>query len=570
MKAFTKQLTFKIIYLGFIISLFSIAIQAQEANLEWAQSIGGTSDDYSSSITVDATGNVYITGYYNGTVDFDPGIASFNLTSNGGSDFFIQKLDASGGFIWARSIGGTSYESGYTITTDANGNIYASGEYRDTVDFDPGAGTFNLISNGENDIYILKLDGNGDFIWAKSTGGTANDHVKSITTDFSGNIIMTGDFAGTADFDPGLATFNLTSNGELDVYVQKLDASGNFIWAKSMGGPYLDFGNAIVADASGDLYVTGYYSLTVDFDPNTTTFNLTSNGEADIFVQKIDTDGDFVWAKSMGGSHWDSGNAITTDASGNLYVTGSYINIVDFDPGPSIFNLTSNGEADVFIQKLDANGVFIWAKSLGGQIWDYGHAITCDTDENVYIAGNFSSPDFDPGAANLNLISNGSYDVFIQMLDANGGFIWAKSVGGQQSDFVSSIDTNPSGNVYVTGTFKFTVDFDPGAATNNLTSNGNDDCFILKLSQSFVGVEDYIPFNRVSILPNPTQGLVNIQLGNLKDVSVNVYSVSGQLIYEKENINASSHQFELNEAPGIYLVEVGSQGEKRISKLVRN
>lgn len=564
------HLLLKTIYSVFIINLISIASYAQDVNLEWANSIGGPFDDYSSSITVDASENIYVTGHFEGTVDFDPGIAAFNLTANGGTDFFIQKLDANGEFIWARSIGGISYESGYAITTDADGNIYATGEYRDTVDFDPGTTSFNLVSTGETDIYILKLDGNGDFIWAKSIGGAANENVKSITIDLSGDVYVTGFYRDAVDFDPSAATYHLTSNGEVDVYILKLNANGNLIWAKSMGGPSMDFGNDIITDSSGDVYVTGYFSLTADFNPNAATFNLTSNGEADIFIQKLDTNGDFIWAKSLGAAGWDSGNAIATDASDNLYVTGSYYMTVDFDPGASIFNLTSSGEADVFIQKLAANGDLIWAKSLGGQKWDYGHAIASDDNEHVYIAGNFSSLDYNPGSSNLSLISNGSYDVFIQKLNANGDLIWAKSVGGQQSDMLNSIATDASSNIYLTGTFTYTVDFDPGASSNNLTSDGSDDIFVLKLSQSYAGIEENDLLNGVTVSPNPSRGLVNIQLGNLKNVTVSVYNVGGQLIYKQENINASIHQLQINEAPGMYFVEVSCEGEEQKYKLVKN
>ena len=222
-----------------LITVTPIVLNAQ--NFEWAKSMGATSWDYSYGITTDASGNVYVTGFFYDTVDFDPGVGIFNLIANGSTDdAFIQKLDTGGNFIWAISIGGTFSDNGQSITTDTLGNLYITGHYGSTVDFDPGVGIFNLTSNGSSDVFILKLDASGNFIWAKSMGGTSTDEGRSITIDVSSNVYITGYFQDTADFDPSGAIFNLTSNGNRDIFIQKLDTSGNFIWAKSMGGPSLD------------------------------------------------------------------------------------------------------------------------------------------------------------------------------------------------------------------------------------------------------------------------------------------------------------------------------------------
>ena len=209
----------------------------QQADFEWAKAFGSSNFDKGNSITVDASGNVYTTGLFSGTVDFDPGAGLFNLTSaGGGTDVFIQKLDASGNFIWAKTFGGTSTDHGNSITVDVFGNVYTAGFFSDTVDFDPGAGLFNLASAGNHDIFIQKLDASGNFIWAKAFGSTSTDFGLSITVDASGNVYATGYFKGTVDFDPGAGTFYLNSaGGSGDFFIQKLDASGNFIWAKAFG-----------------------------------------------------------------------------------------------------------------------------------------------------------------------------------------------------------------------------------------------------------------------------------------------------------------------------------------------
>ena len=382
-------------------------------------------------------------------------------------------------------MGGTSLDAGVSIATDALGNAYTTGWFMDTVDFDPGVGTLNLISAGQQDIYIQKLDANGNFIWAKSMGGSSLDQGLSITTDALGNVYTTGTFQDTVDFDPGLGALSLISAGA-DIYIQKLDANGNFIWAKSMGGTGDDYVKSVTTDALGNVYTTGWFRDNVDFDPGVGTLNLISVGMADIYIQKLDANGNLLWAKSMGGAGDDYGQSVTTDALGNVYTTGYFDTIVDFDPGVGTLNLVSAGASDIYIQKLDANGNLLWAKSKGGSSSDHGLSITTDTPGNVYTTGYFGDTvDFDPGVGTLDLVSAGAFDIYIQKLDANGNLIWVKSMGDTLSDVGTSITIDPSGNVYTTGYFQDTVDFDPGVDTLNLISAGAFDIYIQKLSQCF-------------------------------------------------------------------------------------
>ncbi|HAD97589.1 MAG TPA: hypothetical protein DCG19_09290, partial [Cryomorphaceae bacterium] len=329
---------------------------ANAQTFEWVKQWGGTGGDVGYSTTIDSSQNFYITGSFYEEVDFDPGTATFNLTSTGFSDVFISKLDPAGNFIWAKKLGGTGYDGSRSITTDAFGNVYTTGFFQGTVDFDPGTATFNLTSAGFSDAFISKLDTAGNFVWAKKWGGVENDQAFSITTDASGNVYTTGYFQGTVDFDPATATFNLTSAGKSDVFISKLDTAGNFVWAKKWGGVEDDQTFSITTDASGNVYTTGYFQGTVDFDPATATFNLTSAGFSDAFISKLDTAGNFMWAKRLGGAEGVQAWSITTDASGNVYTTGFFRGTCDFDPGTGTFNLISAGVMDVFISKLDTAG----------------------------------------------------------------------------------------------------------------------------------------------------------------------------------------------------------------------
>ena len=203
-------------------------------------------------------------------------------------------------------------------------------------------------------MFIQKLNVSGDFVWARSAGSAGTDEGFAVTTDASENVYITGSYDGTVDFDPGPLTFNLTSKGNGDIFVEKLDANGNFVWANSMGGASYEAGMAISSDTVGDVYITGEFEGVADFDPGPATFNLTSKSGQDIFIQKLATNGDFLWAKLIGGgAAWDQARSIVAVPSGDIYVTGIYGDTVDFDPGPATFNITSNGQIDYFVLKLD-------------------------------------------------------------------------------------------------------------------------------------------------------------------------------------------------------------------------
>jgi Secretion system C-terminal sorting domain/Beta-propeller repeat len=467
-----------------LLSLLFSSIIAQTPSLDWTKSIGGTGIESGYNNIIDINGNLYTIGSFQDTVDFDPSAGVFNLISAGGDDIFIQKLDANGNFVWAKNMGGTGNNLGRSITLDGSGNIYITGYFQNTVDFDPSATIFNLVSAGGNDIFIEKLDTNGNFIWAKSMGSTGSDQCVAITSDASGNVYTTGTFQNTVDFDPGTGTSNLVSNGGNDIYIQKLDANGNFMWANNIGGLGLDWGYSITTDNIGGFYITGIFQNTIDFDPGAGTFNLTAIGGLDSYVEKFDANGNFIWAKSIGGTGTVISYSITTDGSANVYTTGFFQNTIDFDPGAGTLNLTSAGNDDAFIQKLDGDGNFIWAKSFGAADNDRSFSITTDGSDNIYTTGSYiNSVDFDPNAGTFNLTSSGTDDIFIQKLDADGNFVWANTLGGSLTDIGLSIKVDNFNNLYTTGSFQGTADLDPTTGVSNFVSAGGDDIFSVKLKQ---------------------------------------------------------------------------------------
>lgn len=482
----------KQIVIFLIIIFMQGKISAQPVNLLWAKNSGGTAGERGRGLTLDAAGNIYTTGFFAGTADFDPGAGVFNLTAAVSADVFVSKLDASGNFVWAVQFGGNSAvgEQGHSVAVDAAGNVYTTGYFNGIVDFDPGAGVYNLNAGSARDIFISKLDAAGNFVWALQMGGNFNgnheDWAYDLHVDAAGNIYSTGYFRGTADFDPGPGVFNLISPGgeNPQVFISKLDAAGNFIWAKQSGGTLTDEGRSITADAAGNVYTIGSFNGTGDFDPGPGTLNLTSFGGSDIFVSKLNATGDFVWAKQLGGSVIDIGYGITVDAAGNVYTTGYFQGTADFDPGAGAFNLTSLGETEIFVSKLDAAGNFVWAKQSGGSSFDEANSITLDAVGNVYTTGFTNGGDFDPGAGSFILFAR----EFVSKLDNSGNFVWAATIGrpnpAGSSGNTYGITLDAAGNIYTAGHFFGTHDFDPGTGTFNISSTGAEDIFVHKMSQN--------------------------------------------------------------------------------------
>lgn len=459
------------------------ASTAQRLQHEWSKSFGGVFSEFGKSMIVGDSGNLYLSGMYGGTVDFDPGTSSFSMTSLGFvDDCYVQKLDSNGNFVWAKSFGGLDDDKVYGIEQDQNGNIYVTGFFKGTADFDPGSGVANMSSNGDFDVYISKLDRNGNFIWARSFGNSFFDRAIDLAIDQHNNVYVVGEFRGTVDFDPGSSLMNRTSNGGYDIYVVKFDELGTFQWVKTIGGAMGDAPRSIEYDLGGSLLISGNFEDSVDFDPGIATHILHSKGASDIFLLKLDTAGNFDWATSRGGSGVDGANTVFSDPSSNIYLIGYFSDSVNFNPGGLGDVHHSQGGIDVFVQKLNSNGLVEWTGSFGGTSIDFGVDISVDLNKNALIVGEYrSTVDFDPGSGSFPLTSKGNDDVFVLKLDSSGSFVDAASFGSNSVEGGHAIANDPSGNVYVHGIFNNTVDFNPGSNQNNLSSNGSDDVFILKL-----------------------------------------------------------------------------------------
>jgi len=509
----------------------------------------------SSSTVVDATGNMYMGGQFLGVCDFDPGPGIALLTSTLASDCLstcvqgnyrrdglMVKLDAAGSLVWAKQFGSNGTDEILDMALTPAGNIVVAGRYRYSIDFDVD-GVMDLVghySPSAGGSFVAKFDSSGNNLWAHQTSSSTG--YAKVAVDGTGNIFVSVDLAGSGfDFDPGPGVVNVSYNHPdafaRETTLTKFDSSGNFVWVKGVGGCDCSWRNADVAvDGAGNIYLAGSFRHEHDFDPGPGTAILTPSSpenyystDVSAFIVKLDSSGNYVWAKQHGGRPTESStnSFLTVDNSGNVYTTGTYLshedNSVDFDPGPGTFNLPSTGwvwsDRSIYVLKLDTSGNFVWAKSVASGPIETTHgvefasnfsgSIAFDGSGNVYTYAKCRGPvyfdttsllcntneNFDPSApypASGRLGTNRYKTApFLWKLDSAGNHVWTKtffdtddSVGNKfgSTHAVPNVVLDSSDNIYLSQYFKqlnngnfagVTWDFDPGPGTAIMSGDAN-------------------------------------------------------------------------------------------------
>ncbi len=539
-------------------------------NLLWVRTIGDTPSEDLEGMALDALGNVYITGNFQGTLDFDPGPDAHPLTatnwSNSNFNPFIVKLDTDGEYVWAKSFTGGSVESN-AIAVDAAGNVYTTGFLGTEIDMDPGVGVYNLGALNNNSLFISKLNTDGDFVWAKDVlnGGTGY----AIAVDALGNVYTSGTLGGTADFDPGPGNTTLTGHGD-NTFFLKLDASGDFVWAKQLSGPSnFTIPSAIAVDASGALYATGYFDDAIDFDFVTTGIQtLHSAGGIDSYIVKLDALGNFVWATHIGDAADDYGADIQVDAAGNVYATGNFDGIVSIDIGTGTFDMHSNGNADVYILKYAPDGTNSWAASFGDTGDDTGFSLAVTTPDKIYLSGIFhGTVDFNSGPLINNLSAPNTGAFLLQLIPATSlpltllnfevvdnnttvqlqwkttreenmaGFTIERSANGKQFETIGSTAVNNSFDLV--NNYAFT-DAHPLTTTSFYRLKINDENGSFKYSRT-IPVKRQGNAQHLQVSPNPAANVLYVQIDAHEAITLQIADVTGHVVYQQsKNINGNT------------------------------
>jgi len=540
--------------LFFVALLCSKMLQSQTTpNVVWAKRYGGQNDKSPGDMVTDTDGNIYMTGYFSQQIQF----GNTTLTTQGVDATFVAKTDPSGNVLWATRFDGTTINGGRRITVDVQGNIYTAGAFSSTTTF----GTFTLQAESSSDIFVVKQDPSGEVVWVTPFVGTQSFSVyQAIVTDSQGNVYTAGNFR---DESITFGDFTLTRpvGATVNAFIVKQDPSGNVLWAKNFGETNSTFIWKITIDNLGNLYSIGDFSGIANFG-NITMTNL--GGKRDLFLAKLDTFGEVLWAKQLEAS-WDNqvpssdSYDITLDQTGNIYLTGGFYGTLEV--GTTTLVSSSPEVVTPFVIKTNNVGEPLWAKKFTCGDHSFGGGITSDASGKIYITGSFNkSIDFDGisfssfGANNPNYPDNP--DAFVLKMDDLGTVEWAVKYGALGIDRGIAITTDTTGNVVVLGTFQLSVNF----GTTSLTSAGVRDIFLLQLSENLS-----IKENKTSnwgAYPNPTNDFITLDFSDYDDteLSVEVFNMLGQKIKVFENLS-NTEKLDLSElTSGIYLLKITHNG----------
>lgn len=398
------------------------------------------------------------------------------------------------------------------ICSDGAGNVYMTGSFNGTIDFDPGSGVQNFTASNTS-LYIQQLNPAGQLTWVNTFSGGGSIMPKKIKY-YSNRVYATGSYFQTIDFDPGPGNTSINASRYADAYICKYTTGGNLLWAKTLGDSAAVSANDVFCDASGNVITGGHFIERGDFDPGTATYYITPAATFDVYISKLDSNGNFVWAKSFPGLGGETLDAMDMDANGNIYLCVSFSSSFDADPGlaATMMNTTSPTGARAII-KLDSNGNFVWAVQFGEGTAGFMicHSIAASPAGAVAVGGFYGdSADFDPSAATDLHAPNGRTDGFLLKLLPNGNRDYVQFYGLPNAGAViSDCLFDNAGQLYVSGFFSdsvrvgsqfFTADttgiflFKPDAAGQPIwTGNmpGNLDCRLYPYAAHFAGNGDW-------------------------------------------------------------------------------
>jgi hypothetical protein len=437
----------------------------------WAIDIGSAGADIPYSVTADSSGNVFVAGYFNGTVSF----GGVNLTSIGSSDIFVAKYSPSGTGIWAARFGGAGDDQARAIAVDRNGDVLVTGYFSLSCAF--GANSYTAL--GTTDAFVLKLSGaNGSVLWSKQIGGqygsgNLNNSGFGIVAATNGDVIATGVVAGWVDFGAGL---NYSYSLDPNTFLIRYSSTGQYQWAKEFTCSSADMGKSVALDASGNIYLAGVTQGPIDLGGGVLPQTSTPNAA---YLARFTSAGAHVWSKTFNAALGVNANAMSLDSNGNIALTGSFNGTIDFGNG----SLQSNGQSGYVVKLSSSNGSAIWSKAIVGNIYYLygtssasGVGVTTDASGNVIVTGQFwEKCNF--GGGDLIVPSVGTGDGFLAKYSAaSGAYMSALQFGGTGNDWGTSVVVN-GGNTVVAGTTQ-------GGNFNGttLTSQGGYDAFIMKLA----------------------------------------------------------------------------------------
>ncbi len=540
----------KIIFLG----LLNVANLIYAQNFEWVRTGSGIGQDTGHRITTGASGNVYATGSFSDAAKF----SGQNVSGSGIFEIYIAKYSPSGDLLWLKSAGSYQNDEGLGIATDSEENVYVTGYFSEICLFGQSPNSVTLVSGGRTDIFLAKYNSNGDLQWAVKAGGQGEDRGNNLKIDAGDNIYLTGYFSEHGYFGNEV----VVSKGSADVFTARYDASGNCMWARSLGGVGLDKSFGIATDTFGNAYITGffYYGATLSNSGAV----LSADGlSSDIFVVGYNSNGDNILAKRIGGYFNDAGFGIAVDEQKNIYVTGYFLDEITFGS----YYMNSYGYDDIFVVKYDSTFTAEWALHEGSVHLDIGLDIALDKEGNIYVTGMYDSVGY---FGNDTLFSASYYDLFVTKYNSKGIPLWVEHAGGIEGDFSKAICVGDDGSIYLTGYYKNVAYFGDHTAA----FSKENDIFIAKMSQPTVGIRSVSRSDLTfQVYPNPNKGTFFIYLNERsnENITAKLFDLSGKLIKQeilKSNWSRTISFNVNNLVPGTYLLQLTGNSRSQSERII--
>ena len=469
----------------------SLACGAQR-QLDWVVSLGSNGFEGAYAVAVDASNNVYLAGQFHNTVDFDPGPGVTEFTGTP-QDPFVAKYTAAGDLVWARHFVGPGRVT--DIAVDGSDNLVVTGWFgQQPLVLDD---MITLEVEAGRDPFFAKLDANGNVLWGRVIEGSADeDRPQALAIDSNNAIIISGQIGFRADLDPGPGVFEVMRNmGAFSSFVAKYDSSGNFVWGMlfeqqtQTGRGFENSLGGLVVDANDDIYAAGEYVAQGAFGAIT----LISQSSDGVIV-KISSGGSVVWAQSTDGPGLRAGNfALDQDGDGNLYTTGIYLGEKDFDPNPTVEELSdASVSLDLFIASYDENGNFRWLNTITGSGVTQGFDLLAQSSGSITVAGQYSGVvDFDPLGTPDTRTAQAQWDSFFSHYSASGNVISVQTLdgtfaGGGQASAIESIAETKDGALLTAGHYRLAVDFQPGPGEFRVFPNPGDEIFVARYAPDLI------------------------------------------------------------------------------------
>ena len=383
---------------------------------------------------------------------------------------------AAGTIEWSSAFGDAgNVQEGWAVASDLAGNLLVTGHFDGTVDFLGGA---PLTTSDQTDLFVVKFNPAGSYMWSRRFGGTLQDRAFGVATDSLNAAIVTGLFQGELDFSAGVEP--LSTAGDSDIFVAKLDTNGFYQWSMQFGDTSNQFGYKVALDSSDNIVLFGIFEGTVDFSGANA---LDSAGSSDLFVAKFESDGTHLWSQRFGDSAAELALDIAIDSADNIWITGDFEGDLDFGGGA----LSSMGSTDVFVARLDgANGNELLAQRYGNDAAQRGSAVDIGPGDTVFVAGEFGGT-IDFGGDVLTAMA-GDQQIYVAKLDVTGGHLFSQAYGNDTGNqFVMAIAADAVGNVSLVGEFEGAIDF--GAGPHNATDSR--DAYVAKLALDLTELWSY-------------------------------------------------------------------------------